>query len=499
MSTAITGTMLRDLVQCERRFELDLRGPADGRDAVSAFVQMLWSNGSIHEDEVVASLDGSIVDLRTAPTAERAALTAGAIASRPDWIVGGRIESGDRVGVPDLLHFAGGRVFAGDIKSGGAFDDAGRPRREYAVQVAHYAAIAADLRLGARDQAFVIGADREISWYQLDAPRGRAVSVNEDTDQLLEVARTVRDGGANTRPALSAGCYLCHWRTVCRADLDAADDLTLVAGLGRALRQVIEPVAPSVTALAGLDLASFGERGRALPGLGMGRLGRFQDRARLLRTPGARPFARRALEVSRYAHEIHFDIEADPLRGGLVYLHGAVELRNGRERYVSFFADRPEDEGTVFAAAYSFLTADPAAHIFYYSKFERTSFRVLARRYPTVCSAEDIELMFSPGRSTDLLGDVVQPHTEWPTHGVGLKPLAKFLGFNWRDVDPSGAASIAWFDEWLRTGDPSVRDRILMYNEDDCRSTVTLLTALVDLPVSEGVKWPPRLDDAAAR
>lgn len=146
----------------------------------------------------------------------------------------------------------------------------------------------------------------------------------------------------------------------------------------------------------------------------------------------------------------------------------------------------------MFAAAYAYLTADPAAHIFYYSKFERTSYRALARKYPSVCSPEDVEALFDRSRSTDLLGDAVQPSTEWPTHSVGIKALAKHLGFSWRDVDPSGAASISWFDSWLRTGDPVHRSRIEAYNHDDCRATVVLLKALLELPIADGAAWQAR-------
>jgi hypothetical protein len=44
-------------------------------------------------------------------------------------------------------------------------------------------------------------------------------------------------------------------------------------------------------------------------------------------------------------------------------------------------------------------------------------------------------------------------------------------GKDWRDAHPSGAASIEWFDRWIKTGDPAIRQRILDYNEDDCRAT----------------------------
>lgn len=488
----ISGTMLRDLVQCERRFELDAVGGEGGRDPVSDFVRMLWEGGAMFEDEVVAQLDGPLVDLREASPMERGRLTAAALDARPRWIVGGRIELGDRLGVPDLLEWTDSGWIAGDVKSGAALDDAGRPRAEYRAQVGHYASIVAGLGLGTNDEAFVVGRDGGKTTYRLDDPiRRDGPTINQEVEGLVARARAVLAGAEVTRPALSASCAMCHWRTVCRAELERSDDLTMVAGLGRSLRRILEPTAPTVTALADLDVGALsGGRGRALPGLGSDRLSRFRDRARLMRSPNGQPYARQPLGMRRHAREFHFDIGTHPLLGGLVYLHGVLDVRGQDETYVSFFAEDASQKGEVFARAWSFLASDPEAHIFYYSKFERTSYRVLAERYPEVCSRAEVDALFGPDRSTDLLGDVVQPHTEWPTSSLGVKSLAKFLGFSWSDVDPSGASSIAWFDQWVRTRDPVHRQRLEAYNRDDVRATVVLLKALVALPVMAGPTWP---------
>ena len=67
-----------------------------------------------------------------------------------------------------------------------------------------------------------------------------------------------------------------------------------------------------------------------------------------------------------------------------------------------------------------------------------------------------------------------QIQTEGP---LGLKQLAGAAGFEWRDENPSGEASMAWYE--VATGDDEVaaaasRARILEYNEDDCRATKAL-------------------------
>ncbi len=491
-SGSITGTMLRDLALCERRVHHDHHSIPGEKDPVSDFVQMLWAGGINHEGEILGSLNGTIKDLRTVPSVDLIEATIAALGEHTDWIVGGRLEFEDLVGMPDLLHLHRGRWYAGDVKAGTPFAaDGERPKTEYSVQVGLYAEILASLSIGSGDRTFIIGGDGELVWYDMEDPVDRAgTTLRQRVRELIGAARTIRDGAASTKGAIAAICGMCHWKTKCTAELVAADDLTQIAQLGRAVRNAMIDTIPTVAALAKADLD-----GLLLPngkttinGVGAARLKRFQDRALLLSTPGARPFARRPLGLSRAPRELHFDIEADPMRkGGYVYLHGFIERIMGQggdqERFVHFFAEGEDGERDAFASAYAFLTADPEAKIYYYSKFERTSYRALQKRYPNVCSEEDIEALFDPRRAIDLLFDVVMPATEWPTRNNSIKTLAKFSGFSWRDVDAGGAASIAWFHQYEQTGDAGVRNRIVEYNCDDCIATRVLLDALIALPV----------------
>jgi predicted RecB family nuclease len=72
----------------------------------------------------------------------------------------------------------------------------------------------------------------------------------------------------------------------------------------------------------------------------------------------------------------------------------------------------------------------------------------------------------------DLAKEQIQ--TEGP---LGLKQLAASAGFTWRDENPSGEASMLWYEVATRgDGDEAARSRqrILDYNEDDCRATKSL-------------------------
>jgi predicted RecB family nuclease len=67
-----------------------------------------------------------------------------------------------------------------------------------------------------------------------------------------------------------------------------------------------------------------------------------------------------------------------------------------------------------------------------------------------------------------------QIQTEGP---LGLKQLAVAAGYHWRDPNPSGEASMVWYETACRDDSPDAlasRQRIIAYNEDDCRATKAL-------------------------
>lgn len=485
--------MLYNLVQCPKRVALDLFGDPSIRDEVSPFVQLLWEQGAAYEQKVMASGAQQALDLSGFEGEEKERLTLEAMERGEPLIYGGRISAGDLVGIPDLLRKVVGGYVPIDIKSGtgeegGGDDSDGKPKLPYAVQLCLYVEILEQLGRSPGRFGYIYDVRGEEVLYELEAPRGPRVPLTlwqEYQDKLGE-ARAIVASEGHCRGALSSKCKQCHWYTACSMELKSNSDLTLIPQLGRALRDVMVDTVGSVSEFAMCNPDAFitGKK-TVFKGLGPDRLRTFHLRAQLLSDPDAVPILTKPLTLPQSEVELFFDIEVDTMRD-LTYLHGIIERRGGdstTERFHALFAEdeTPEAEREAFAAAFALLTANPNATIWYYSKYERTIYRKLQGRYPDVCSAEDIGALFDPARAIDLYNDVVTKATEWPTNDHSIKTLAKYLGFAWRDNNPSGAASIEWFDQWVKTRDQAVRQRILDYNEDDCRATRVLLDGIRDL------------------
>ena len=491
MSTAITASMLYNLVECPHRPMMDLYGNPAERDEISPFVQLLWDRGVLHERATIARLALPFLDLSEYVGAEKERRTAEAMARGEPLIYSGSIQADDLLGVPDLLRRDGAGYVPGDIKSGAGLEgpeDDKKPKDRYGVQLALYVDVLERKNSSAGRRGFIWDVHGEEVPYDLLAPLGeRTTRTLWDTYQdCLRLARGIITRAEATTPAYAAPCKLCYWRSACLRRLQQEDDLTLIPELGRSRRDAMTARVATVRQLASADLPQFIQGKRTIfPRIGPDRLEKFQRRARLLTDPNGSPYLREPVTFPVAEREIFFDVEFDPF-SEMCYLHGFLERRQGQpERYLPFFADAPTPaaEEAAFSAAWAYLRASRPRAIYYYSKYERTIWRQLRERYPGVCTGTELEGLFDPAEAIDLYFDVVLPRTEWPTHDFSIKTLATYLGFAWRDPEPSGAASIEWYHRWVETGDPAVRQRILEYNEDDCRATRMLLDGIRQLAV----------------
>ena len=491
-TTTVTAAHLYDLVSCPHRVMLDAFGDLTQRDEIGPFVRMLWERGSAYEASVIEKLAGiePVLDLSAIPLGEREARTLDAMRDGVALIYQGRLRAGDLLGSPDLLRKEGAGYVPIDIKSGrgeegGDEDSDPSPKEHYAVQLGLYVDALEQLGFSAGRRAYVwdiLGNEVLYDFAVLYGTRNPR-TLWSDYQDALSSARRILSRTGTTRPAYAASCKLCHWYTHCIDALQKADDLTLIPKLGRSLQTVMIDQIPTIADLAAANPDAYINGTRTVfRGLGADRLRTCHERAKLIKSDNPQPRLLLPLQLPSRHLEIFFDIEADPMQD-ICYLHGFLERRGGdnaSERFVAFFADDAtrEAEEQVFRDAWTYLRANSDAVIFYYSKYERTAYRKLQARYPGACTPEEVEALFARDRSVDLYFDVVEAATMWPTRDHSIKTLAKFLGFSWRDTDPSGAASIEWYQRWTEQRDPAIKSRILEYNEDDCRATRVLLDAV---------------------
>lgn len=495
---SITASKLYDYLQCPHRVWRDEHGPQEEKEQeVNAFVQLLWDRGVAYEQEQLA-LAGEVVNIKEVSFEDRSARTLEAMKSGAKIIYQGVLRVDNLLGIPDFLRRQGdGTYIPIDVKSGmgveGTDEEDGegeKLKKTYAVQLALYADALIRLGFAKERKGIILDIRRTEVSYDLMLSQGPRTpetywELYERTKQSVAVLLL---NEARNEPAMVGVCKLCPWYGSCKRWVENSDDLTGLFYVGRSVRDsLVDSGASTITALTAVDIAELLDRKAKdktfLKGLGEKKLQSAVSRAKILRIR-KEPVLYENIDFPLVTHELFFDIEDDPTRE-FVYMHGVYERSPSGERYVDFTAREfsEEAEREAWAAFWNYIRSLPkdSFAVYYYSKHERTTYRKMREKYPDVVTEEELERFFNPQTAIDLYGDVVYKKTDWPLGSYSIKSLAQYLGFKWRDETPSGALSIQWFSEYLDKKDEAMMERIRLYNEDDCKATMILKDALVEM------------------
>ena len=306
-----------------------------------------------------------------------------------------------------------------------------------------------------------------------------------------------------TRSRRRSECHNCGWwDTLCRRDLTIRDDVSLVVSAAQA-EALAEENIHTVAQLAALDVV----QPEHWPG------GSFETAVALARASLAGFAVIRqegVVEVPRADVEIDIDMESVLDDGA--YLWGALLTYTSEEavqamavegdaavpgyrpyvtwrklpnrstaecfvrlwQWVSRLRRRAAEEG-LSCLVYCYAQAGER-------QWMLSNVRTFADYTAMPSEAEVRELVDGP-HWVDVFRLVERQFVG--VYGLGLKKVAPVAGFQWRDEEPSGEASIAWHAQAVRPGArygsaeakamaQQVRARILAYNEDDVRATLAV-------------------------
>jgi len=488
----ITASDLYDYIQCPHRVWRDLYGPQDEKILEpNPFVQLLWERGSTYEKTVIEGL-GSFLDLSRGSQDQRIEQTLNAMQRKEPLIYQGVLHDEDLLGIPDLLRLLpDGSYIPVDIKSGMGYErngddeegDEGKPKKHYAVQLALYVELLRKHGFKQDFRALVFDIHGNEVEYRLDQSMGvrNKTTYWEFYEHTKEAVRILKKNELQNKPALVGCCKLCPWYKSCKKWCVETEDLTNVFYVGRKVRDTINEDLgiAKVSELSSLDihqaLSVKAKDKNFLKGIGESTLEKMTTRAKILNET-KQPVVYERIRFPNVSWELFFDIEDDPTQE-FVYMHGVYERHNDQERYVHFTAkeNTAAAEKEAWANFWKYINQLPQDDfaVYYYSHHEKTTYRRLQKEYPDVITADALEIFFENPNVIDLYKTVLS-NTDWPVSSYSLKELAVYLGFKWRDETPSGALSIQWFNEYLKTKDDKQLERILLYNEDDCKATMVL-------------------------
>lgn len=316
---------------------------------------------------------------------------------------------------------------------------------------------------------------------------------------------------AATPPETSEGapcgyCTFCRWATACDAEWEAADHLSIVAGLTRGQAEALRAAGvPDLNVLAALP------PGVAVDGIQPETLWKLREQARLQahqRLTSERVVELLAPSPSRglarlpqpSSGDMFFDMEGDPLfDGGLEYLFGIVTVDDGEERFHEFWAHDRDGEREAFQRAVDFmvdrLERFPDAHVYHYAAYEETALKRLAMLHGT--REREVDDFLRGHRLVDLYR-VVRESIRTSELAYSIKNMEKFYLGEVRGGEVTTAGdSIVMYERWRRTGDDQILQEIGEYNRVDCSSTLMCRDWLAGMRTTGAPWYTPPADEGA--
>ncbi|MBV8195399.1 MAG: TM0106 family RecB-like putative nuclease, partial [Candidatus Dormibacteraeota bacterium] len=286
-----------------------------------------------------------------------------------------------------------------------------------------------------------------------------------------------------TYPNRVSHCNICEFSGLCDAKRRSDDHLSLVARMRRdQVRKLNE------AGILRLDELARIPRETSVPNLQQQTFETLRDQARLQLDgrgltrplhellPNDEPgFGLSALPEPSPG-DVFFDMEGDGLHEqALEYLFGAVYTDDGATRYRSWLGHSVAEERRAFEDFVDWVIArlhnDPGMHVYHYADYERSALQRLMGRHAT--RESEVDRLLRGGVLVDLYR-VVRQSVRLSTEGYGLKQV-ELLYQDPREGEVADAeSSVVVYEQWRRSGDASLLDSIVAYNEVDCVSTQRL-------------------------
>ena len=144
-----------------------------------------------------------------------------------------------------------------------------------------------------------------------------------------------------------------------------------------------------------------------------------------------------------------------------------------KKAYVPYLANKPGEEKAILRKFVDYLDKQTRSfRLYHWHHYEKTQLRKACERHSLSRAYDKLILP----NLVDLC-TAAQASYVLPTPGWSIKVVAPYFGFNWSqpatEVDAMKSAMI-WFKQAMNGANGDGMDKVLKYNEDDCKAMVVV-------------------------
>jgi len=365
-----------------------------------------------------------------------------------EWIHSGVLCDDQLVGIPDLLHKVPGRSKFGkflyrpiDIKNHK------KVTKQDILQVVAYSVMLEKMQGTRYPEAGI--------W--LNSNNVETVNVDKNLPLLNTIIKQmdhVQTKTFTTDPVWCTACTDCTWLDICNKTRRETDHISLLPNGGhRTTKKLYLMGIKTVTALAKADPDTIRQKTKM-----------SESTVQKIWLHAKAKLTKEPIEIKKSLFRtdvpiIFYDIENND-KG--IFLHGLIRIARGHREEKFFFADTLEQEAQAWHDFLDYVSQDKDSIIYCWANHEKTetkkcwekhkgneqAYKSLTKRLKDQCKW-------------------TKEHFVLPVRSYSIKEVAPLFGFKWRTDEAGGLNCVAWYEEWLKTKNPSLKEKILEYNRDD--------------------------------
>ncbi|MDP2647784.1 MAG: TM0106 family RecB-like putative nuclease [Candidatus Yanofskybacteria bacterium] len=455
---ALRGEHFYKFFQCPHWIWYDIYGDPEHRKETAPLLELIYRGKIANPGEVLKNFKQfEEIKPELFKDLDEAFLSTLELMKQGKNIFHGVLMHADWVGIPDLLIARPGKSKFGKWEYA-VYDTQSSLdlRDEYKFPLVFYSLILEELQGIRPTEAYVID------------PQGneRSFLVNDFVDQFHMNREQIQKilNGEKPAPFLKSGCKRTPWYSLCLSDTEGCNDVSLVHRLSQGDQKRLYDI--GIRTVSDLAKANLEDMQAQLEDWPFDKLIRVTNQAKVLIS--GEPLILKRPQFPEVKKEVYFDVESDPTRD-LDYLLGVLvkNTKTGHVEYKYFLSKNKSEEEAMWKSFLDFLVTLDDFVIYHFAFYEHQVFERLTLRYG---APSELVSKFNE-HTIDLQMEVVDSLV-LPIYFYTLKDVGKYYGYQWRNPNAGGAESVVWYDEWLRTNDNAVLQRILTYNEDDVRATL---------------------------
>lgn len=335
--------------------------------------------------------------------------------------------------------------------------------QKFVVLDVHSTTIRERHKISASFLAFIMALNKNEIPISFRTPEGLKIVYPriDKAKQILLKIKEILSRKKAPNPTFSFACRNCPFHTECVEFASKEGDISMINGIGEGRKKALQKAGYS----------TINEVSKADPKLLAKYMGINVQQAQkivlqALSVNTSKWFLvnnkDKDLKIFNRNYEYFFDVEkaADE-----TYLFGIL-LKEKNEVTYRYFLLLENEWKVEWENFLNFVNVHPRAPIYHYDVFDRNVMEKFA-----FMSSKNVDRTLK--RFQDMY-NLVKRYFVVPVRFYSLKDVAKSIGFNWRVENFNGYEAMKQLTEWKNKKDKALLQKIVEYNEDDCRALMVV-------------------------